>query len=1130
MMNKHCFLFFTLITTVYTRSLSASIIERIQDGWILDTGLVRKVVQLEAGRLGLASFRNEASGHECIAATQPSPEFRLSVDGAIITGMTGGWTLVSNQVRQLSPGQWQLDLKLRREAIEVEKHYVAYADTPIIREWLTITNVGGKAVKIEDPYFLAANLLTTEAANLDLSYVTGGANYLGSQLLKTEPMASGYSRVFDSQIRVGKTEEPRGASYGAYLPLLVQRNRRTHDGIMVGWDYLGHWTLQVGVDAATGSRGNVSLKVAGYSKMLDPGGHIETPKAFIGAFAGDLDAMGNALLDWQYKYLWDYTNDNYFAQTRWAALWTGPWAPEGGIPSGDNWGRRLATDLRYIDLMREAGGDILWDDAAWFDKWGSWRSPEWRLTNEYLAKSDMRWVLWFPTFLASPTSAIGQEHPEWLIPGTMKFEQANRATAEWQFDLLARKVKEWGDFQWRYDYEPAMSANDTDYLQSDQNFRWLLEKFKSNFKNSGVDGCNNGGRWISYDIARFSDSGEYTDGGVGPCSSYYTSLLIPPDKYHNVVDLDHTYYRPASDRMHLCQDPVWSCDPGDGADVEAIRQDWDLYHYLRTQQVVGRWSHVFRPDVINDDPIWYFQRMNCDGSKGFIIAKHAHVAPVYFVTAQRLSGGEHDTFQSWTGQNMCTLVTTTAAAIETGVYQDQIDGEYRFYGSGDEVFGPVNFKYQAAAGEASFATGFAKSGLIRPATERFFGMAIRPAKEPLVITELGLIDRTRTQWNWSNGTQNTGKYRLSIVRADDRQILASVEIDLAQGNPDSLGFKYAKLGTPVRLDPASVRPVILHPHGLNRLAEYDVRCAKSDYCARRTGADLMEKGIEFGTVQPGELIFLNLPKHPGAGTDHIFPSAPSRATKRIGTNLGVQGVEVRWEAATDDNWISYYEILRDGVVQARAAKGTFYFDHQDEPGRRIVSQYEVRAVDGDGNRGGLTSATLVAGEPATYRALGGYSPTQGGHQWRYEETLVAGHFRPLRWEYLGYEGLWCGSGQARIGRIWMQPGAASDVARVFVVPERRTLAIDGAIRKDPSAENGRSVGVKVMHNDRQIWPASGWAEIEPDASKSVECHIEAVPAAAGDLIRFVAHRTGKESADPILWDPIIVLSGPSGTK
>ncbi len=72
--------------------------------------------------------------------------------------------------------------------------------------------------------------------------------------------------------------------------------------------------------------------------------------------------------------------------------------------------------MRYIDLMHETGGDILWDDAGWYDKWGTWTAPDWRRTTDYLKKYGMRWVLWYPTFIATPESAVGQQHPDWLIP------------------------------------------------------------------------------------------------------------------------------------------------------------------------------------------------------------------------------------------------------------------------------------------------------------------------------------------------------------------------------------------------------------------------------------------------------------------------------------------------------------------------------------------------------------------------------------------------------------------------------------------------------------------------------------------------------------------------------------------
>ena len=37
---------------------------------------------------------------------------------------------------------------------------------------------------------------------------------------------------------------------------------------------------------------------------------------FIAPFSGGVDELGNQLLDWQYAYLWEFTNPEYFAKTQ----------------------------------------------------------------------------------------------------------------------------------------------------------------------------------------------------------------------------------------------------------------------------------------------------------------------------------------------------------------------------------------------------------------------------------------------------------------------------------------------------------------------------------------------------------------------------------------------------------------------------------------------------------------------------------------------------------------------------------------------------------------------------------------------------------------------------------------------
>ena len=1092
-------------------------IRREPGRWVIGTSVVEKVVTLSDGRLTLTSFKNKPANREYVQAGAISSEVRLTIDGQETTGASGNWGLIEESSYQLSQGELQLDLKLRQGPLGVIKHYVAYPGSSIIREWLTLSNNSTKLVTISDPGFLESTVFSADVDKLDLFYMTGGGAFNGAQLLKRDTMGATYARTFDSYDP--SDAGPRGLSYSAHLPLLVLNDRQLSEGIMVGWDYLGHWTLKAGSYYAQPV--HLSLKVAGYKREMKPGESIETPKAFTGVFTGDLDAMGNLLLDWQYQYLWNLTNPDYFAKARWAVDWPEPWVGLGGKPSAENWGRRLALDLRFADLLRETGGDILWDDAGWYDKWGSWNGPEFRLATEFLAKHGIKWALWYPTFLATLDSEVAQQHPDWAIanradsPEAWKqdvLEQSMKATAEWQRRLLDKGVADWGDFQWRYDIAPAVSATDTGYLDSDQNFRGLLQGFKEAHPASGVDACYGGGRWISYDIARLAESGEYTDGGVGPYSGYYTSLLVPPDKCHNVADFDHTYYNAASDRIHLCLDPCWYRDPGDGPDLEAIRKDWEIYHYLVAQGVAGRWSHVFRPTVENDEAVWYFQRMDRTSSKGVIITKHAMLGPTYYLICKPKERFASDTYYGHTW-GMCRVTTTEAVRLDTGVYEDLVDHEYRYYGVPGEAYGPLNFKYAAGGELRSYVTSIEKLGGSQPVKERFWGIAIQTGKEPVTITHLGHYANLNAQ----------GVYTLTVIRAADRAVLSSVELDTSKGFVDVLGFRYEALTTPLKLDPAPSQSVVVRPRGLNPDELYDVRCAKSTYQARKSGRDLMQSGIGLDRVLPGELIFLNLPNYPGSGSDKTPPGPPRRVTKRIGTNLGIQGVEVAWEPGSDNNWVSHYEVLKEGLIVGKAAIGSFFFDYKNSAREHIGARYEVRTVDGDGNRSPLVAADFTSGDPETYTALGGFSPIQGAHQWRYEESVEGAPFRELSWENGGYEGRWVGSGLARIGRIWMQPGAGSDVSRTFVAPAAAKLRISGSIRKDPSAENGITMKARVLHNDRQVWPAQGWAEIVPDFSKTVECRVETLQVAQDERVRFVLAHSTQIASNAVIWNPTVLV-------
>jgi hypothetical protein len=151
-------------------------------------------------------------------------------------------------------------------------------------------------------------------------------------------------------------------------------NRNSPEGLAVGWDYLGHWRLEIGEQ--DGAPLGINLELAGFIKDLAPLARIEMPKAFLGPFSGGVDELGNQLLDWQYAYLWEFTNPEYFAKTRWAVDWPDPWVGDGGTPSADNWGRRLALDLRYVDLLRETRIGRFWmQPSAHYDLSRTFTAP-----------------------------------------------------------------------------------------------------------------------------------------------------------------------------------------------------------------------------------------------------------------------------------------------------------------------------------------------------------------------------------------------------------------------------------------------------------------------------------------------------------------------------------------------------------------------------------------------------------------------------------------------------------------------------------------------------------------------------------------------------------------------------------
>jgi len=434
---------------------------------------------------------------------------------------------------------------------------------------------------------------------------------------------NGYARIVGYVINIGD----EGGRYkyrmgsASYAPFLSFYNHREKHGIFVGWDYFGHWIITIRMDEDNNIY--LDLKIPNYRKILKTGESVELPLAFTGTFTGDLDNMGEQFLEWQYRYLWDYTREEYFAK----CIMEGDWLKGQG-----DFKKRLEIAYKVYRIMEYCGADIYHEDYGWWDQIGDWNGPDFSKLNNLLHKSGKRMIIYLPIYNASPKSKIVEEHKEWCLQdpitdfwGGIILDQSKQEVVEWELEKLSQKVREWGAFQWRNDGDPLAPNNEgeTILLEQDRGFRKLLKSFLDRFPDCAIQTVNHGGHLTSYEYLRYSSGHSFSDGAVGEVGAYYISHLFPPDKLHDIPEnskiskADKSYRR----LLEFCGEIYIDTDNPSIDKLNIIRQLFQIYHYLKSKGVVGRWVRIYHPKVEGDNPIYYIQRLSHDRERGIIIIK-----------------------------------------------------------------------------------------------------------------------------------------------------------------------------------------------------------------------------------------------------------------------------------------------------------------------------------------------------------------------------------------------------------------------------------------------------------------------------------------------------------------------------
>ena len=214
---------------------------------------------------------------------------------------------------------------------------------------------------------------------------------------------------------------------------------------------------------------------------------------------------------------------------------------------------------------------------------------------------------------------------------------------------------------------------------------------------------------------------------------------------------------------------------------------------------------------------------------------------------------------------------------------------------------------------------------------------------------------------------------------------------------------------------------------------------------------------------------------------------------RYEVNAGYSGIGVYWSPGSDDGWVSYYEIRRDGVVLGKTVKGEYYFDHAE--GWSPRARYDVCTVDAHDNRSAWTAAVPCRSEPITAWSLGSHFAVAGREGWKAETSDDGKTFSPMNWvpaarnpggdlggtpnQPGGVEGYWEGKGGARVGRGWQQASTDTACVRTWVAPQGGRIHVVRRAMKEWFRQNlGTVQRSKIMLNDRVVWPANGdWGAV-----------------------------------------------------
>ena len=325
--------------------------------------------------------------------------------------------------------------------------------------------------------------------------------------------------------------------------------------------------------------------------------------------------------------------------------------------------------------------------------------------------------------------------------------------------------------------------------------------------------------------------------------------------------------------------------------------------------------------------------------------------------------------------------------------------------------------------------------------------------------------------------------------------------------------------------------VTVYPKGLDDTTNYTLNCWKGSCTPQvHTGSYWKTNGVALTGLQRGEVVMFNLSDYPGSGTDTTAPTAPANVMKKTALNVGKFGIELTWTAGTDNRFISYYEIFRNGISVYKVSRGTYDFRIDGSVG----DTYQVRTVDGDGNASSLATATLQPGGPTpptsvpipdVYQASSGFSSTQGQNNWAYLQSIGAAdsmYITNMNWDAANNR--WNGDETyARITATSMAPDQNRNAVLKWIAPKDGTVQVSGSVKLAQAGQGGDGIVVRIKKSGRRPYLNSDiWGPYTIGGNDTTGLtHKLVLDVKAGEALYFHLNKNGNPYFDVTNWNPVV---------